>query len=62
MIKATPVTIEEWSRQKAIKNDNSVNEYSIEKAFASFFLNRTNISGIINGGPIGGKIKIANIK
>lgn len=55
MLKTTPVTIEEWNRQKAIKNDNSVSEYSIEKAFASFFLNRANISGIINGGPIGGK-------
>lgn len=34
---------------------DSINFYSIELAFETFFLNRTNISGIINGGPIVGQ-------
>lgn len=46
------VTIDEWKRQKDIylfeKND-------LEKlGFATFFLNRTNRSGILRSGPIGG--------
>lgn len=48
----TPVTIEEWHRQKEILK--RANKYSFELGFATFFLNRTNRSGIINGGPIGG--------
>lgn len=54
-IDQTPVTIEEWHNQRKIyqKNRNRMN--SVEGGFATFFLNRTNVSGIINGGPIGGK-------
>lgn len=50
-IKRTEVTIAEWRRQKTIyistKSDRKL-------AFATLFLNRTNRSGIMNGGPIGG--------
>jgi len=50
-IRRTGVTIEEWKKQKAIyisiKNERKL-------AFATLFLNRTNRSGIMNGGPIGG--------
>ena len=52
LIENTPVTIEEWHRQKNIYL--STNSYSLELAFASLFLNRTNHSGILNAGPIGG--------
>lgn len=48
-----PVSIEEWERQKEILKAST--KYSFELGFATFFLNRTNRSGIINGGPIGGK-------
>ena len=50
------ITIEEWERQRHIyiKLVNK-NEYHYELAFATYFLNRTNISGIITGGPIGGR-------
>lgn len=49
------VDMEEWKRQKSIRNNQS--EYSIlEIGFSTFFLNRTNRSGIIDkAGPIGGK-------
>ncbi len=50
----TPVTIEEWKRQRDIYRNQ--HRYSrIKVAFASFYLNRCNRSGImVNGGPIGG--------
>lgn len=53
-VKNTNVTIEEWKRQKEIYN-NQVEYTMNEVGFATFFLNRTNRSGIIKGGPIGGK-------
>lgn len=51
-ISNTPVTIEEWHRQKAIYS--TAKTYSLDLAFATLFLNRTNRSGILNAGPIGG--------
>lgn len=47
----TPINIEEWSRQKVIYN-NQQNYTNLEIGFSTFFLNRTNRSGIIKGGPI----------
>lgn len=47
------VTIEEWEKQKKIINSNNSNE--LDLAFATFFLNRTNRSGILKAGVIGGK-------
>lgn len=48
------VTMDEWYRQKAIQNDPD-NHSRLEIGFSTFFLNRTNRSGIIWGGVIGGK-------
>lgn len=59
LIRETPVTIEEWYKQKEVyENKNS--SYSLELAFASFFLNRTNRSGILKAGPIGGYNQTGN--
>ncbi len=52
-IERVDVTIEEWQRQKEIYLNNR-KKYSFELGFATFFLNRTNRSGIITAGPIGG--------
>lgn len=52
-IYSTPVTIEEWRRQREIYF--SSRRYSLEYGFATFFLNRTNHSGILTSGPIGGQ-------
>ncbi len=50
----TPVSIRTWRKQRQIINDPS--EYSLlELGFATFFLNRTNRSGVVRGGVIGGK-------
>lgn len=50
-IEKVNVTVEEWERQKHIYINS---ECSYELGFATFFLNRTNRSGIIKGGMIGG--------
>jgi DNA adenine methylase len=51
-IHSTPITIKEWRKQKAIYSN--VRAKCLDRGFATFFLNRTNVSGILNGGPIGG--------
>ncbi len=53
MIESCNISIEEWNRQKKIYDN--VDAYTqVEVGFATFFLNRCNVSGIIKGGPIGG--------
>lgn len=52
LIQTTPLTIDEWDRQKAIYS--APGEHSIlELGFATLYLNRTNKSGIIEGGVLG---------
>jgi len=49
----TPVTVDEWYKQSDIyKNPDKYED--LELGFATFFLNRTNRSGILDAGPIGG--------
>ena len=48
------VTIEERDKQILILK-NVKNHSTIDIGFATLFLNRTNISGILNAGPIGGR-------
>jgi DNA adenine methylase len=52
LVTETPLTITEWRRQRdtAASDDAS----TLARGFATFFLNRTNRSGIISGGVIGG--------
>lgn len=52
-IETTLVTIDEWHRQKEIQADTSSSSFNL--AFATFFLNRCNRSGILKAGVIGGK-------
>ena len=50
----TTISMSEWHRQKAIYESRQ--EANLEElGFATFFLNRTNRSGIIAGGVIGGQ-------
>jgi DNA adenine methylase len=54
LIEKTPITIDEWEKQKRIQLKK--NKISLLKlGFSTLFLNRTNFSGIINAGPLGGK-------
>ncbi|QAZ62300.1 DNA adenine methylase [Enterobacter roggenkampii] len=54
LIESTPVTMVEWYKNKDIIA-NQANYSALEIGFATFFLNRTNRSGILLGGVIGGK-------
>jgi DNA adenine methylase len=53
LLNKTPVTPGEWSKQKAIYAKGATAD-KFGLGFATFFLNRTNHSGILNGGMIGG--------
>ena len=53
-IEQVPLTMDEWYKQHDICMNNT-NKYSFELGFATFYMNRTNRSGIIKGGVIGGK-------
>lgn len=50
----TDVTMEEWFKQKEVLANPEIHS-TLEHGFATFFLNRTNRSGILKGGVIGGK-------
>ncbi|EFD2105467.1 DNA adenine methylase, partial [Escherichia coli] len=54
LINETEVTMDNWYKQKDVINNYT--KYDILSiGFATFFLNRTNRSGILSGGVIGGK-------
>jgi DNA adenine methylase len=47
------VNMSEWERQRSVQESKDPDP--VDLAFSTFFLNRTNRSGIIKGGVIGGK-------
>lgn len=53
LVDETPVTMQEWRQQRQVQTAPSPSQ--LELGFSTFFLNRTNRSGIINGGVIGGQ-------
>ena len=55
-IKRIPLTVTEWERQKAIYENHSANN-SFALGFSTFYLNRTNRSGIISGGGLIGGVQ-----
>ena len=52
-VSRVPLTIDEWKKQRSICFENN-KKYSFELGFATFYMNRTNRSGIIKAGVIGG--------
>jgi DNA adenine methylase len=52
-IRDVAVTMAEWERQRSVQESKDPDP--VDLAFSTFFLNRTNRSGIIKGGVIGGK-------
>lgn len=54
LIRNCPLTIEEWDRQKDVFRRPQESD-CLNLGFSFFFLNRTNRSGILNGGVIGGR-------
>jgi len=61
MITDTPVTMEQWYAQREVQAHKADAEL-LELGFSTFFLNRTNRSGILSGGVIGGKEQTGNFK
>lgn len=57
----TSLSIEEWRRQNYIQRNKDQFD-CVEIGFSTFFLNRTNRSGIINAGVIGGLDQTGNYK
>lgn len=59
-IRRTKVTMTQWHRQRRVLHDPASTQ--LELAYATLFLNRTNRSGILKGGVIGGKEQLGNYK
>lgn len=60
LVSETPITIEEWHKQKALLKQEEISP--LEHGFAAFYLNRTNRSGILKAGVIGGLNQTGNYK
>lgn len=58
-IASIPLNVTEWRKQKAIYQAANVKQLH-QLGFATLYLNRTNRSGILNGGPIGGHDQTGN--
>ena len=54
LVHDTPRTVDAWDAQKRVLA-NEAQHNVVAVGFATFFLNRTNRSGILNGGVIGGR-------
>ena len=54
LVRDTPLTVAAWDKQRRIL-EKPKEHAPLALGFATFFLNRTNRSGILNGGIIGGR-------
>ncbi len=65
-LQAVNVNYDTWLSFRAMRSElyeaNRGGDYSFELGFATFFLNRTNRSGIVDGGCIGGKSQSSKYK
>jgi DNA adenine methylase len=57
----TPVNMKQWAKQKSIQANKDDYDY-LDLGFSTFFLNRTNRSGVIRAGVIGGNDQTGNYK
>lgn len=61
LLRDVPLTVEEWRRQRSIYRSTAVTD-PLTLGFAFFYLNRTNRSGVLNAGVIGGQNQSGNYK
>lgn len=54
MLDDTPITMDQWFKWKAVLRGD-VKASMVERGFATLFMNRTNRSGILKAGVIGGR-------
>lgn len=60
-VSETDITVSEWKRHReTYRNQEGIGDF--ELGCAAFFLNRTNVSGILDGGVIGGVEQLGNFK
>lgn len=62
LIETTPISIEEWKNQRRIQDNKNSSKDILALGFSTLFLNRTNRSGIIKAGVIGGLQQNGNYK
>lgn len=60
-IENVDVTIRNWDYYKKIQNEREQADL-LDIAKSTFFLNRTNVSGVLSGGPIGGHLQKGTYK
>ena len=60
-IEVVNIDIETWKVYKQIQQNPEQSDY-LEIAKATFYLNRTNVSGVIKGGVIGGREQLGKYK
>lgn len=61
LVNSVELSVDEWERQREVYL-TSARDNHLPLGFATFYLNRTNRSGVLNGGPIGGKDQTGNYK
>ena len=61
LLAVTPVNIEQWFKWRSILR-GEVSVSLVERGFATLFMNRTNRSGILKGGVIGGMAQSGDYK
>lgn len=61
LLHTVELSVEEWEKQRETYDTAARDDY-LTFGFATFYLNRTNRSGVLNGGPIGGKDQSGNYK
>ena len=63
LIAETPVTMENWKKLRELQKVDKKEQASLlDLGFSTFFMNRTNRSGIIKAGVIGGYAQTGNYK
>lgn len=61
LVNSVKLSVDEWERQREVYLTSARDDHLL-LGFATFYLNRTNRSGVLNGGPIGGKDQTGNYK
>ena len=61
LIQESPLTIDEWKLQRDVYRARD-NSDQLKLGFATFYLNRTNRSGVLNAGVIGGQAQAGTYK
>lgn len=61
LLRDTPVTMEQWYYWRSVMRGEKETD-AVEYGFSTLFMNRTNRSGILKGGVIGGKAQAGSYK